>query len=153
MRSQISTCYVNSRIAGTEYRTLSQIAETLPLREDKNTSDGPVDWHGTRPDLHQLLKENNVHPILVLDEGSTLSRQRVWRLTCSINSPAPASTGVDPGFFTIVGISNDLKFKDELDPRVLSSLGEEELVFPPYTTEELRAILTAHEQKSLSGLV
>jgi cell division control protein 6 len=42
---------------------------------------------------------------------------------------------------SLVGISNDLKFKEGLDPRVLSSLGEEELVFPPYTTEELRSIL------------
>jgi cell division control protein 6 len=40
-----------------------------------------------------------------------------------------------------VGISNDLRFKENLDPRVLSSLGEEEFVFPPYTTEELREIL------------
>jgi cell division control protein 6 len=48
---------------------------------------------------------------------------------------------VAPGFLSIVGISNDLKFKEALDPRVLSSLGEEELVFPPYTVEELRAIL------------
>jgi cell division control protein 6 len=49
---------------------------------------------------------------------------------------------LSPGFLAIVGISNDLKFKESLDPRVLSSLSEEELVFPPYTVEELRQILT-----------
>ncbi|KPN29801.1 ORC1-type DNA replication protein [Halolamina pelagica] len=34
---------------------------------------------------------------------------------------------------SIMGISNDLKFTDFLDPRVKSSLGEEEIVFPPTT--------------------
>ncbi|MFW6382460.1 MAG: Cdc6/Cdc18 family protein, partial [Haloferacaceae archaeon] len=42
---------------------------------------------------------------------------------------------------SIIGISNDLKFTDFLDPRVQSSLGEEEIVFPPYDADQLRDIL------------
>jgi cell division control protein 6 len=42
---------------------------------------------------------------------------------------------------SIIGISNDLKFTDFLDPRVKSRLGEEKLVFPPYNAEQLRDIL------------
>ena len=42
---------------------------------------------------------------------------------------------------TVVGISNDLYFKDKLDPRIISSLGEEEIVFKPYTAEQIRDIL------------
>ncbi len=42
---------------------------------------------------------------------------------------------------SIIGISNDLKFTDFLDPRVKSSLGEEEIVFPPYDANQLRDIL------------
>ncbi|MEM3531467.1 MAG: cell division control protein Cdc6, partial [Nitrososphaerales archaeon] len=45
------------------------------------------------------------------------------------------------GYLSIIGISNDLKFKEFLDPRVLSSLSEEEIVFLPYTADELRVIL------------
>ncbi|WP_303657477.1 AAA family ATPase [Halomarina pelagica] len=44
---------------------------------------------------------------------------------------------------SIMGISNDLKFTDFLDPRVKSSLGEEEIVFPPYDANQLRDILQA----------
>jgi cell division control protein 6 len=44
---------------------------------------------------------------------------------------------------SIIGISNDLKFTDFLDPRVKSSLGEEEIVFPPYDATQLRDILQA----------
>jgi len=42
---------------------------------------------------------------------------------------------------SLIGISNDLKFTDFLDPRVKSSLGEEEIVFPPYDANQLRDIL------------
>jgi len=41
----------------------------------------------------------------------------------------------------VVGISNNLTFLDELDPRVRSSLSEEEVVFPPYNAVQLRDIL------------
>jgi cell division control protein 6 len=44
---------------------------------------------------------------------------------------------------SILGISNDLKFTEFLDPRVKSSLGEEEIVFPPYDATQLRDILAA----------
>ena len=56
---------------------------------------------------------------------------------------------------SIMGISNDLKFTDFLDPRVKSSLGEEEIVFPPYDATQLRDILqhraeTAFKSSTLS---
>lgn len=41
----------------------------------------------------------------------------------------------------IVGISNNLTFLDEIDPRVRSSLSEEEVVFHPYDALQLRDIL------------
>ena len=39
---------------------------------------------------------------------------------------------LESGFMSLIGISNSLTFKDKLDPRVRSSLSEEELVFNPY---------------------
>jgi cell division control protein 6 len=48
---------------------------------------------------------------------------------------------LDRSRVSIMGISNDLKFTDFLDPRVKSSLGEEEIVFPPYDANQLRDIL------------
>lgn len=136
----IVTCYVNSRIASTEYRTLAKIAESLPLHEDQRIPGTGLSIGTVLDRIFQAIKVADVHFILVLDEIDYLVNAYgddiLYQLT-------RAGEHVDPGFFTIVGISNDLKFKDELDPRVLSSLGEEELVFPPYTTEELHAILTA----------
>jgi cell division control protein 6 len=45
------------------------------------------------------------------------------------------------GFVSLIGISNSLTFKDKLDPRVRSSLSEEEMVFNPYKVEQLQKIL------------
>ena len=45
-------------------------------------------------------------------------------------------------FISLIGISNSLTFKDKLDPRVRSSLSEEELVFNPYTVVQLQRILS-----------
>ncbi len=42
---------------------------------------------------------------------------------------------------SLIGISNDLKFTDFLDPRVKSRMGEEKMVFPPYNADQLRDIL------------
>jgi cell division control protein 6 len=48
---------------------------------------------------------------------------------------------LEEGFISLIGISNSLTFKDKLDPRVRSSLSEEEIVFNPYTILQLREIL------------
>lgn len=137
---KIATCYVNSRIAGTEYRTLAKVADSLPLQERDKIPGTGLSIGTVLDRIFSTIKDNQIHFILVLDEidylVNTYGDDILYQFT-------RAGEHVDPGFFTIVGISNDLRFKDELDPRVLSSLGEEELVFPPYTTEELYTILSA----------
>jgi archaeal cell division control protein 6 len=137
---QISTCYVNTRISSTEYRTLAKIAESLPLQEEKRIPGTGLSIGTVLERIFDSIKQNTIHLILVLDEIDYLVNAYGDDILYQFTR---AGEHVEPGLFTIVGISNDLKFKDELDPRVLSSLGEEELVFPPYTTDELHAILTA----------
>jgi len=45
----------------------------------------------------------------------------------------------------IVGISNKIDWGEELNQRVRSSLGNEELIFPPYDANQLREIMYARE--------
>ncbi len=127
-------CYVNTRVAGTEYRTLAKIAEVLPLTQNDQIPATGLSIAAVLARIFGAVKNHTF--ILVLDEIDYLVNaygdDTLYRFT---------REQIDGGFLTIIGISNDLNFKDQLDPRVLSSLGEEELVFPPYTTEELRAIL------------
>jgi cell division control protein 6 len=49
---------------------------------------------------------------------------------------------------SIIGISNDLRLKEFLDPRVFSSLSEEEMIFRPYDASELRNILLERSKLS-----
>ena len=76
--------------------------------------------------------------VIVLDEIDKLVKKSgddtLYNLT-RINSDLKNSK------VSIIGISNDLSFKDFLDPRVLSSLSEEEIVFPPYNAPQLVDIL------------
>jgi cell division control protein 6 len=56
----------------------------------------------------------------------------------------------------LIGISNNLTFLDELDPRARSSLSEEEIVFPPYNAIQLQDILSkrsleAFKEKVIDG--
>jgi archaeal cell division control protein 6 len=52
------------------------------------------------------------------------------------------------GSITVLGISNNLTFKEKLDPRTKSSLCERELVFNPYNANELKKILSERCEKA-----
>lgn len=77
--------------------------------------------------------------VLILDEidqtAKKISDDFLYNLT-RLNSELTKSQ------ICLVGISNNLTFLDELDPRVKSSLSEEEIVFDPYNALQLQDILT-----------
>jgi archaeal cell division control protein 6 len=131
--------YVNTRLADGEYRTLADFARSLDLSKEKQIPLTGLAIGEVVDRISENIKINKKKVVLILDEIDYLVKlfgdDLLYAFTRSGNRLAP-------GFLAIVGISNDLKFKEMLDPRVLSSLSEEELVFPPYTVEELRAILS-----------
>lgn len=131
--------YVNTRLADGEYRTLADFARFLDLKKEKQI---PLTGLATGEVIDRItdnIRTNKKKVVLVLDEIDYLVKlfgdDILYAFTRS-------GEKLSPGFLALVGISNDLKFKESLDPRVLSSLSEEELVFPPYTVDELREILT-----------
>jgi len=134
--SGLVVTYVNTRQANTEYRTLAELGAALNVQI-------PFTGLSTGEVIARIFREvqaKKAKLILVLDEIDYLVKAfgdgTLYEFTRS-------SERLAPGFLSLVGISNDLRFKEGLDPRVLSSLSEEELIFPPYTVEELRQILNA----------
>lgn len=131
----VQIAYVNARMAKTEYRTLSEIATQLGI--DVPFTGLSIGELIAR--IFKVVQSKGSAVVLVLDEIDYLVNAyddgTLYEFT-------RAGEQVTPGFLCLIGISNDLKFKERLNPRVLSSLGEEELVFPPYTTTELQAILS-----------
>lgn len=130
--------YVNTRLADGEYRTLADFARSLNLTKEKQIPLTGLAIGEVVDRIFENIRTNKKKVVLILDEIDYLVKlfgdDILYAFTRS-------GTKLAPGFLAIVGISNDLKFKEGLDPRVLSSLSEEELVFPPYTVDELREIL------------
>jgi cell division control protein 6 len=131
--------YVNTRLENTEYRTLAEFAKSLDLPKEDQIPFTGLSIGEVVERMFRQIKKNGIHVVLVMDEIDYLVRTFGDRILYDFTR---SNERLSPGFLSLVGISNDLKFKEGLDPRVLSSLSEEELVFPPYTVEELREILT-----------
>ena len=133
----LKTIYVNcklKKIADTEYRIIAELARALGKAVPSTGL--PTD------EVYNLfltaIDETEQTIIFVLDEIDRLvdraGDEILYNLT-RINSSLKKSQ------VSIVGISNDTRFLENIDPRVKSSLGEEEIIFAPYNAMELKEIL------------
>jgi len=137
--------HLNCEVIDTQYRVLAQISKSMlgtdELASDKARIHIPMTGWPTDQvyqELKNQLESSGGVLIIVLDEIDKLVKksgdETLYNLT-RINTDLRRSK------VSVIGISNDLSFKDFLDPRVLSSLSEEELVFPPYNAPQLCDIL------------
>jgi archaeal cell division control protein 6 len=151
----VATCavvHINCEVIDTQYRVLAQIAKDIE-RPDETPSDKlrpHIPMTGWPTDQVYMELKNQLEArggvlVIVLDEIDKLVKKSgddtLYNLT-RINSDLHSSR------VCIIGISNDLSFKDFLDPRVLSSLSEEEIVFPPYNAPQLCDILQQRAEKA-----
>ena len=122
------------RVSDTEYRIIAQLTNSLG---------GKVPATGLPTDEVYKLFVNEIEKqkqliIIILDEIDQLVAKAgdgiLYNLT-RLNSDLKQTQ------ISLIGISNDLVFIDNIDPRVKSSLSEEELVFPPYNALQLQDIL------------
>ena len=125
--------YTNCEVIDTQYRLLANLArhfgKKIPM------TGWPTDQVYTEFKKALDCKERVV--IIILDEIDKLTKKGddvLYNLS-RINAT------LEHAKVSLVGISNNLKFTEFLDPRVRSSLGEEELVFPPYNADQLSDIL------------
>ncbi len=124
--------YINCRIYNSRFKVLSKITgDHLPTYAKRGY--GAVDLYER---LRNWIEEDSKIFIAVLDEIDMVKDldDLIYTLT-RINSDIKA------GGVSMIGISNRVSFKDELDPRSLSTLYETELVFSPYYATELYAII------------
>lgn len=127
-------CYVNCRMAGSEYRVFSNLCQNIGVYVPfTGLSVGEV-FDRFRAGLDVL----KVVFIVVLDEIDALVKVRGDRLLYELTR---INENLCKSKVSLVGISNDLRLKEFLDPRVFSSLSEEEIVFRPYDASELGNIL------------
>jgi len=133
----VKIIYINcklKRVADTEYRLIAEIAreygKIIPAT-GLPTDEVYKIFYSALNDEEQIL-------ILILDEIDQLIKKTgdevIYNLT-RINSELQSSQ------ISLIGISNDLMFANHIDPRVKSSLSEEELIFPPYNALQIQDIL------------
>lgn len=130
----LKTAYVNCRVVDTNYRVLANLCKEVGL--EVPFTGLPTDEVYRR--FVEETSDKNELIIIVLDEIDMLVKNDGDDVLYDLTR---INTSLKRGRVSLVGISNDLKFKDYLDPRVVSSLSEEEVVFPPYTALELQDIL------------
>ncbi len=125
--------YLNCERIDTQYRVLATLAKVLG--RNVPMTGWPTDQ--VYDEVKNAIDSRDQTIVIVLDEIDKLVRKgdEVLYNLSRINGE------LERARVSIIGISNDLKFKNFLDPRVLSSLSEEELIFPPYNAEQLQDIL------------
>lgn len=136
----IKLSYVNSKEETTLYGLLVSFGRQLGLSE-KNL---PVTGLAISEVFKRILNAiNNQHlnTVLVIDEIDFLAHLVSKTGNDILYQLTRANERLKQGSLTLVGISNDLTFKERLDPRVLSTLGEEEIIFTNYAVEQIRKIL------------
>ncbi len=136
---KVDFIYMNCEVVDTQYGVLQNIGNVFV--KDFNDRIPFTGWSTER--VYNILREKiDETPrviIIVLDEIDTLvskSGDDILYHLCRINDDLKNAK------VSVIGISNDLKFTEFLDPRVRSSLSEEKMVFPPYNAEQLRDILS-----------
>lgn len=139
--ARVKFCYVNCRMTGSAYRIFASLGQSVGISVPfTGLSVGEVFDR-----FRSGLEATRTILIVALDEVDALIKERgdglLYELT-RINETLQHSK------VSLIGISNDLRLKEFLDPRVFSSLSEEEMVFRPYDAGELRRILL--ERSALS---
>lgn len=134
----IVTYYVNCRNHNSKYKILLKLTSVL-------CNDNYVGYSASfvYDKVVDYVRKNEKILIVILDEVDLIKDvdDTIYALT-------RANDELTQGGISVIGISNNIMFKEKLDPRTKSSLCEKELVFPPYNAKELQEIL---KQRSIIG--
>ena len=136
----IKLVYSNSKNETTLYGLLVSIGRQLGLNEKELPTTGLAISEVFKRLLNRINTEK-LNAVFVIDEIDYLAQLVVKTGKDILYQLTRANEQLDQGSLTLVGISNDLTFKEKLDPRVISSLGEEEIVFTNYDAEQIKKIL------------
>lgn len=135
----LTTVWVLCENINTSYQLAAAIINTCrePINE---ISDTGYSTERMYTEMFRELEDAGDHVLVVLDEVDNLGTDD--KLLYELPR-ATANDRVSEIDITVIGISNDLKFKDRLRAKVKSSLAQKELYFPPYGADELCDILAA----------
>lgn len=133
----IKVLYVNckmKKVADTEYRLIAYLSKMLGKE---------VPFTGLPTDqvyraFFEALDNKKQTIILIIDEIDALVEKTGDEILYNLTR---MNQDLENSRVSLIGITNNLGFIETLDPRIKSSLSEEELIFPPYNALQLQDIL------------
>lgn len=135
------------KVADTEYRILAELIKKLG--GEVPATGLPTEAVYNR--FIDLIESEKQLIVLILDEID----QTVKKISDGfLYSLTRMNSELSKTKISFVGISNDLTFLDNIDPRIRSSLSEEEIVFPPYNALQIQDILKKRSESAFKpGIV
>ena len=136
-RIPIKVIYINCKLrrsTDTEYRLIAQIAREM----GRVIPPTGLPTEEVYKIFLKALNKQRLSYILVLDEIDQLVSKTGDNVLYNLTRISEEKIESD---ISIIGISNDIMFVDGLDPRVRSSLSEEEIIVPPYNAIQIQSIL------------
>lgn len=133
----LKTIYINCKLkrsADTEYRLIAELCRSF----GKAIPPTGLPTQEVYDKFHKALKHHKTTTIIILDEIDQLVKKTGDNILYSL---IRINEEIKEGQLSVIGISNDLTFIDNIDPRVRSSLSEEEIIFSPYNAFQLQNIL------------
>ena len=145
----IKLAYTNAKQETTLYGLLVSFGRQLGLGSQK-TNDEKMWLPSTGLSISEVfnriihvLDKNEVNAVFVIDEIDYLAELIQKTGKDVLYQITRANERLTTGSLTLIGVSNDLTFKERLDPRVISTLSEEEVIFTNYNLPQIKEILDA----------
>ena len=126
-----SFVYINCEVVDTPYGILYNIGNQIIKDETRSIPFTGWSLDKVFGELTKYIDDENKVYIIVLDEIDRSFQKNgddIFYFLTTINELLEKSK------VSIIGISNNPKFTDFLDPKIKSRLGEEKIIFPPYNT-------------------
>ena len=156
----IKLAYTNAKQETTLYGLLVSFGRQLGLSSQK-TNDEKMWLPSTGLSISEVfnrilyvISKHETNAVFVIDEIDYLAELIQKTGKDVLYQITRANERLETGSLTLIGVSNDLTFKERLDPRVISSLSEEEIVFTNYDLDQIKQILNARIQLAFTeGIV
>ena len=140
--------YMNCEIVDTPYGVLQNVANRFVENLSQRIPFTGLSTDRVYQMLVEKLDEEKRIVILVLDEIDKIVTKNGDDLLYQL---LKINDDLTKAKVSLIGISNDLKFTEWLDPRVKSRLSDEKMVFPPYNAGELFDILRERTLKAFDN--
>ena len=130
--------YVNCEVVDTAYGILYNIASQFIKDIAKKIPFTGWSFDKLYTEMYMEIENLNKVFVIVLDEVDHMISKKgdaILYYLAKINEHLQRSS------VSLIGISNNMKFLELLEPKARSRLGGESLMFPPYSKEELEDIL------------